>query len=60
MEIKKIIDDLNSNPKVEAFNNKVEEINVSIVKKHLKQASKKSVIKLTDTQLAYISLSNRD
>ena len=60
MEIKKIIVGLNSNPKVEAFNNKVEEINVSIVKKHLKQASKKSVIKLTDTQLAYISLSNRD
>jgi ribosomal protein L23 len=59
MKLKKIMVDVNSNQRIKNFNKQVEEINTIVVKNQLKQASQKTIVKLSSVQKAYISISNQ-
>lgn len=60
MKLKKIIVDANSNQRIKNFNKQVETINTMVVKNQLKQASQKTIVKLSSVQKAYISISNQN
>lgn len=60
MKLKKIIIDANSNQRIKNFNKQVEAINTMVVQNQIKQASQKTIVKLSSVQKAYISISNQN